>query len=233
VAKSDIKKIVFCRLLVHYSLMTFEDLAVLLSSWYNVDTTKIGIEVDDIPVDIHPVLIDFYRAIGQLAERDTPFKIKGGYEGPLSGQDFICPIGEVKHKNGYTIFGSECQENYHVSASRNFHDMNAYADGEWDPDSSADDFQNTKVPLRECLITFALKETIASAVLFDSEKIEDELLREAIGGLKHSGRYVWDSFTYEFHLSKNLWCMKLSDSDRYYFARKNDWQKTPSERTIR
>jgi hypothetical protein len=213
--------------------MTFDDLATLLSGWYNVDTTKLGIEVHDITVDMHPVLVDFYRAIGRLAERETPFKLKESYEGPLSGQDFICPLGEVKHMGGYTIFGSECQENYQVSASRNFHDMNAYADGEWDPDNSADDFQNTNVPLRECLITFALKETIASAVLFGSVKVEDALLEEVSKGLKHSGRYVWDNILYEFHLSKNLWCMKLSDNDHYYFARKDDWQKTKSERTIR
>lgn len=212
--------------------MTFDELAELLSGWYEVDVTELGISGDQIPADIHPILIDFYGKIGRLAERDTPFKLKNSYEGPLAGQDFIFPILEIKNEGRYAIFGAECQENFRVSASRNFDDMSAYADGDWDPNNRHEGFQNINIPLREFLVTFALKETIASALLFAPKRTEDKLLKIAKSGLKHSGRYVWDDIQYDFFLSKDLWCMKLSDSNRYYFARKNDWKKVTSKRIV-
>jgi len=213
--------------------MTFEEFEQLISNWYEVDSKDLSIDGDTIPADFHPILREFYRKFGNLAERDTPFKVKDSYEGPFAGQDFIAPLSEVKHENNFTIFGHECQGNFRISASKNTSYLNAYADGDWNFDDSIEGFQNTNIPLQECLITFALKETIASALFFSSgsKKEENTLLRRAASGQKYTSRYIWENEPYTFFLSDEVWCMRLGQ--QYCFAQKNDWKKPPSKRTIR
>jgi hypothetical protein len=210
-------------------LITFDHLQDLLSDWYEVSPSDLGLPDAEVPEGINPILTDFYRHFGTLARRKSQFGHPESDNTPLSCQDHIFSADELKHKDGYTIFCDENQSVFVVAASDDAADTNTYAEGDAVFQDRTTEMTDIGVPLEECLVTCVLRETIMS-VNDRYRRITPEGLNAdlavAQSGQTVRSRYIWPDVYFTFHLSKDIWFM---DWDEMKFsARRGLWRHKPS-----
>lgn len=231
--------------------MNFEQLQNLLSDWYEVPPGNLGIPESSIPSRINPILQDFYRRFGALAQRKSQFAHPDSDNGPLSCQDHIIPVDELKAEEGFTVFCDENQSVFVVAASDDPSNTKTYAKGDGVFEYSTKKLTEVGVPLQECLVTCVLRETILSVndryrlITPDSLKAD---LRAAQTGETIKSRYIWSDIHITFHLSKDVWFMdwdgmqssahrglwrqKPSTWRQQVFESGGSWSSGPSEPTI-
>lgn len=233
-------------------MMDFKQLQDLLSDWYEVPPTDLGVPESAIPTWLNPILKDFYRRFGALTQRKSQFVHPESRNLPLSCQDHIVPIDELKSENGFTVFCEENQGVFVVAASNDSSDSETYASGDGVSEHFVKELTGVGVPLRECLITFVLRETILSVedryrrITPDSLKTALQAARE---GETVSGRYIWSDTYFTFHLSKDVWFLdwygmqvashrglwrqKPSTWQEQVFESGGGWSSGPSKPTIK
>jgi hypothetical protein len=209
--------------------MDFEQLQNLLSDWYEVPSSDLGIPESDIRTLSNPILKDFYRRFGALAQRKSQFAHPESRNSPLSCQDHIFPIDELKTENGFTVFCDENQSVFVVAASDVSSDSETYARGDGVSDHFIRELTGVRVPLQECLITCVLRETIMS-VGDRYRRITPENLKMALqlaqAGETVRSRYIWSDSYYSFHLSKDVWFMNWGGMQ--FAAHRGMWRQKPS-----
>ncbi len=210
-------------------MMDLEQLQDLLSDWYEVRPSDLGVPESAIPAWLNPVLQDFYRRFGALTLRNSLFVHPESENSPLSCQDHVIPIDELKSENGFAVFCDENQSVFVVAASNDSSDNGTYARGDGVSDHFVKELTCIDVPLQECLITCVLRETILS-VNDRYRRITPDSLKTALQvarmGKTVSSRYIWSDSYFTFHLSKDVWFM---DWDGMQFAaHRGLWRKRPS-----
>lgn len=204
-----------------FGFSTFDDLAHYLADWYDAHPAEFALSKAAVAGIANPILQDFYRKFGALAEPDTRFKNPKSHCRPFSAQDTILPVGELQSKDGYTVFGVENQGVFVIAAAES-NDAGAYAAGDCIAETTVE-MTSVNVPLMECLITFALGETIFSVYDTKSSLTEAEALQQAQTGLHVRSAYLWQEAPTKFYLTPDLWLM---DRDgMIFFAEKDQWQR--------
>lgn len=139
--------------------MTFDQLSEFLADWYETDANALGMDPDQVPPDLNPVLRDFYVRFGALAADDSPFRHPKSRYGPLSAQDHIVPAAELELSDGFVPFLHENQGVFTAAAKADH--ANTYVSGDIGADRFGD-FTPTDIPLEETLISASLMETVMS-----------------------------------------------------------------------
>lgn len=190
--------------------MNFVELQDLLSNWYEVPPTELGAPESAVPQGLNPILEDFYRRFGALTLSKSQFAHPESHNSPLSCQDQVVPLDELKPQDGYTIFSVENQGVFAVAASNNPSDPNTYAKGDAVFEGEQKEFADVGVPLQECLITCVLRETIMSVGdryrRITPDCLKKDLLAAQAGDTVRS-RYIWSESYCTFHLSNDVWFM--------------------------
>ncbi len=190
--------------------MNFVELQDLLSHWYEVPPTELAAPEGTVPQGLNPILEDFYRRFGALTLSKSQFVHPESHNSPLSCQDQVVPLDELKPQDGYTIFSVENQGVFAVAASNDPSDPNTYAKGDAVFEEEQKEFADVSVPLKECLITCVLRETIMSVGdryrRITPDCLKKDLLAAQAGDTVKS-RYIWSDSFFTFHLSNDVWFM--------------------------
>jgi hypothetical protein len=193
-----------------FIVMNFVELQDLLSNWYEVSPNELAAPESAVPQGLNPILDDFYRRFGALTLSKSQFAHPKSSHSPLSCQDQVVPLAELKSQDGYTIFSVENQGVFAVAASDDPSDPNTYAKGDAVFEKDHKEFADVGVPLQECLVTCVLRETVMSVgdryrrITPDSLK-KDLLVAQA--GDTVTSRYIWNENYCTFHLSNDVWFM--------------------------
>ena len=83
-----------------------------------------------VPQGLNPIVEDFYRRSGALTLLKSPFAHPSSYQSPLSCQDQVVPLDQLKTEDGYTIFSVENQGEFVVAARDDLTDRKTYAKGD-------------------------------------------------------------------------------------------------------
>lgn len=192
------------------AVIDFEELQDLLSSWYEVPKTELAAPDNALPQGLNPIIEDFYRRFGALTLLKSPFAHPSSYHSPLSCQDQVVPLDELKSEDGYTIFSVENQGVFVVAACDDPADPKTYAKGDAVFEEEVKEFADVGVPLQECLVTCVLRETVMS-VGDRYRRITPDSLKSASlaaqAGKTVRSRYIWSDNYCTFHLSNDVWFM--------------------------
>jgi hypothetical protein len=210
-------------------MMNFVELQDLLSNWYEVPSSDLTAPDSAVPQGLNPILEDFYCRFGALTQRKSQFAHPDSHHSPLSCQDQVVPLDELKSEDGYTIFSVENQGVFAVAASDDPSDTKTYAKGDAVFEDETKELTDVCVPLQECLITCVLRETIMSVgdryrrITPDSLKMD---LQAARAGDTVSSRYIWRDNFCTFHLSNDVWFMEWDGMQ--FSAHRGLWRQKPS-----
>lgn len=207
------------------NLDTFDDLLGVICEWYECSASDLALPKQSLGPIKNDVLRDYYAKFGRLADRDSPFKHLKSNNGPLSCQDIVLPVNELRDKDGFTVFGAENQDVFVIAASDVPDDNATYAEGDCIEDHYVSMSANG-VPLTECLITMTLRETILSVgdrYRYISPARADEAFKVAETGQHIQSRYIWSDVMFDFYLSKPVWFMEFQDNRHY--AHRGLWKK--------
>lgn len=187
--------------------MNFLELQDLLSNWYEVPPTELAAPESAVPQGLNPILEDFYCRFGALTLSKSQFAHPESPNSPLSRQDQVVPLDELKPQDDYTIFSVENQGVFVVAASNDPSDPNAYAKGDAVFEEEQKEFADVSVPLQEYLITCVLRETIMSVGdryrRITPDCLKKDLLAAQAGHTVRS-RYIWSESYCTFHLSNDV-----------------------------
>ena len=211
------------------NVQNFDELQRLLSSWYEVEPSQFQLPNSVVRDISNSILREFYSRFGQLAKRETSFKHSKSDHGPLSCQDIILPVDELKSEGGFTTFCVENQGVFIVAASDEPNSVDTYASGDGVDPKKRVPMTVVNVPLIECLITVTLRETIMS-VEDRYRRITPDHKRKALElaaqGIHFKSRYIWPEVMFEFHLSEDVWHVNL-DGMKFH-ANRGLWRQQPS-----
>ena len=188
---------------------------------------ELGLEAAQVPQDLHPVLADFYRRFGTLAETQSKYRPEGANH-PLGTQDRILPLSEVKVEGDHWVFGVENQGVFVVAAACDPTDLVAHARGDMVETDDPEEMNRVGVSLVDCLVCSVLRETIMSVgdrYRRLTPKIVDAALAEARKGETFELAYLWPEAKLTFHLSNDVWAMEWDGMK--FFARRGLWRKPP------
>ncbi|WP_371225671.1 hypothetical protein [Roseovarius sp. 2305UL8-3] len=210
-------------------MKNFEQLQELLADWYEVPQSELGVPESTVPEWPNPILRDFYRRFGALTLRKSNFVHPDSNNLPLSCQDHIVPIDELKSKDGFTVFCHENQGVFVVAACDDPADTMTYAMGDAVLEGRVEEWTDVGVPLQESLVTCVLRETIMSVGDRYRRITPDSLKknrRVAEVGETVRSRYIWSDDLCTFHLSEDVWFMDWDGME--FAARRGSWRQKPS-----
>jgi len=210
-------------------MMDFAQLQHLLADWYEVPASKLGAPEGSLPRWMNPILRDFYHRFGALTQSNSQFTHPASHHAPLSCQDHVIPLEELRSQDGFTVFCKENQGIFVVAACNDQTDLETYAMGDAVSDDCVEELTAMSVPLQECLVTCVLRETIMS-VGDRYRRITPATLKTAqqtaSTGESIISRYIWPDTDFTFNLSKDVWFMEFGDMQ--FAAHRGLWRLKPA-----
>lgn len=197
--------------------MNIDHLTRLLETWYEVEVGGLGLGAERTDGIRNPTLRKFYSNLGRLADQGTPWW-------RVDRQDSFVPLSKLNAEWGMTVFGIENQGCFVIAAADQA-ETNVFGEGDGITLARLTSLTDLGVPLEECLVTFAIRETI-----FTSQPLEREptakITERAKQGVHYRGRYVCDDVFDDFWLSEDVLLLsgKALGIDQDLVAPKGAWR---------